>query len=136
MQAITMHTKAMGGYTLRQVKDMGELMEKVLIRDAALDDVVLEMCKYVTKLEMIQTSVGADQKDEFMASTFHFYKSEGEDESRILTFMYAFDGQMQGVNIGWNVYQDCEGILQRNPQIKPADGFARIDAEWLGSVLA
>ena len=49
--------------------------------------------------------------------------------------MYALDGQMLGVNIGWNVYQDCEGILSRNPQIKPADGFAKIDADWLNSVL-
>ena len=136
MQAITMHTKAMGGYTLRRVNDMGSLMEKVLIRDAQLDDVVLEMCKYVTKLEMIQTTVGREQKDEFMASTFHFYKSEGEDEARILTFMYGMGGQMQGVNIGWNVYQDCEAILSRNPQIKPADGFSRIDADWLSSVMA
>ena len=136
MQAITMHTKAMGGYTLRRVNDMGSLMEKVLIRDAQLDDVVLEMCKYVTKLEMIQTTVGREQKDEFMASTFHFYKSEGEDEARILTFMYGMGGQMQGVHIGWNVYQDCEAILSRNPQIKPADGFSRIDADWLSSVLA
>ena len=136
MQAITLHTKAMGGYTLRQVKDMGELMEKVLVCDAGIDDVVLEMCKYVTKLEMIQTTIGAEQKDEFMSSVFHFYKSEGEEDGRILTFMYALDGQMQGVNIGWNVYQDCAGILERNPQIKPADGFARIDADWLGSVMA
>ena len=44
MQAITMHTKAMGGYMLRRVNDMGSLMEKVLVRDAGLNDVVLEMC--------------------------------------------------------------------------------------------
>ena len=136
MQAITMHTKAMGGYTLRRVNDMGSLMEKVLITDAGLDDVVLEMCKYVTKLEMVQKTVGQEQKEEFLASTFHFYKSEGEEDARILTFMYGLDGQMLGVNIGWNVYQDCEGILQRNPQIKPAEGFSRIDADWLNSVLA
>ena len=136
MKAITMHTKAMGGYTLRRVNDMGSLMEKVLIADAGLDDVVLEMCKFVTKLEMIQKSVGAEQKDEFMASTFHFYKSEGEDEARVLTFMYGMNGQMLGVNIGWNVYQDCAGILSRNPQIKPAEGFAKVDAEWLSSVMA
>ena len=136
MQAITMHTKAMGGYTLRRVNDMGSLMEKVLISEAGLDDVVLEMCKYVTKLEMIQKSVGAEQKDEFLATTFHFYKSEGEGDERLLTFMYGLDGQMLGVNIGWNVYQDCKGILERNPQIKPADGFAKIDADWLNSVLA
>ena len=136
MQAITMHTKAMGGYTLRRVNDMGSLMEKVLICDAGLDDVVVEMCKYVTKLEMLPKSIGQEQKEEFMASVFHFYRSEGEDESRILTFMYGLGGQMLGVNIGWNVYQDCAGILQRNPQIKPADGFSRIVADWLSSVLA
>ena len=136
MQAITMHTKAMGGYTLRRVNDMGSLMEKVLICDAGLDDVVVEMCKYVTKLEMLQKSIGQEQKEEFMASVFHFYRSEGEGDSRILTFMYGLGGQMLGVNIGWNVYQDCAGILQRNPQIKPADGFSRIDADWLSSVLA
>ena len=136
MQAITMHTKAMGGYTLRRVNDMGSLMEKVLINDAGLDDVVLEMCKYITKQEMLQKSVGQDKKEEFLASTFHFYKSEGEGDARILTFMYGMDGHMLGVNIGWNVYQDCAAILERNPQIKPADGFARIDADWLLSVLA
>ena len=112
------------------------LADIAMLCDAGLDDVVLEMCKYVTKLEMIQTTIGAEQKDDFMASVFHFYKAEGEDDARILTFMYALDGQMQGVNIGWNVYQDCAGILSRNPQIKPADGFARIDADWLSSVMA
>ncbi len=135
MQAITMHTKAMGGYTLRRVNDMGTLMEKVLISEAGLDDVVLEMCKYVTKLEMVQKSIGAEQKDEFMASTFHFYRSEGEGDERILTFMYALGGQMLGVNVGMNVYRDCAGILERNPQMKPADGFERIDAGWLSSKL-
>ena len=100
MQAITMHTKAMGGYTLRRVNDMGTLMEKVLVAEAGLDDIVLEMCKYVTKLEMLQKSVPAEQKDEFMASTFHFYRAEGDGDGRILTFMYALDGQMLGVNIG------------------------------------
>ena len=136
MQAITMHTKAMGGYTLRRVNDMGSLMEKVLVAEAGLDDVVLEMCKFVTKMEMVQKSVGQEKREEFMASTFHFYRSEGEGEERLITFMYGFDGQMLGVNIGWNVYQDCAGILSRNPQIKPAEGFSRIDADWLSSVMA
>jgi hypothetical protein len=126
----------MGGYTLRRVNDMGSLMEKVLINEAGLDDVVLEMCKYVTKLEMVQKSISAEQKEEFLASNFHFYRSEGEGEERLLTFMYALDGQMLGVNVGWNVYQDCSGILERNPQVKPEDGFARVNAEWLSSVLA
>ena len=132
MHAITMHTKAMGGYTLRRVNDMGSLMEKVLIRDAELDDVVLEMCKYVTKLEMVQKIVDQEKKDAFMASVFHFYKADDE----IVTFMYGQDGQMMGVNVGMNVYQDCSGILERNPQMKAAEGFEKIDAEWLAVRLA
>ena len=136
MKAITMHTKAMGGYTLRRVNDMGSLMEKVLVVDAGLDDVVLEMCKYVTKMEMLQKSIPAEQKDEFLAADFHFYRSEGDGDGRVLTFMYALAGQMLGVNIGWNVYQDCSGILERNPQVRPEDGFAKVDASWLSSKLA
>ena len=132
MHAITMHTKAMGGYTLRRVNDMGSLMEKVLIRDAELDDVGLEMCKYVTKLEMVQKIVDQEKKDAFMASVFHFYKADDE----IITFMYGQDGQMMGVNVGMNVYQDCSGILERNPQMKAAEGFEKIDAEWLAVRLA
>ena len=135
MQAITMHTKAMGGYTLRRVNDMGSLMEKVLVVDAGLDDVVLEMCKYVTKMEMLQKSIPAEQKDEFLAADFHFYRSEGDGDGRVLTFMYALAGQMLGVNIGWNVYQDCSGILERNPQVRPDEGFAKVDADWLSSKL-
>ncbi len=133
MKAITLHTKAMGGYTLRRVNDMGSLMEKVLVAEAGLDDAVLEMCKYVTKLEMVQKNIGAEQKEEFMASAFHFYRCEGEGDERLITFSYALDGQMFGMNIGFNVYQDCAGILERNPQMKPADGFERIDADWLSS---
>ena len=132
MKAITMHTKAMGGYMLRQVKDMGSLMEKVLIRDAQLDDVVLEMCKYVTKLEMVQKIVEQEKKDAFLAAQFHFYRNE-EDT---ITFMYGQDGQMLGVNVGMNVYQDCAGILERNPQMRAAEGFELIDAEWLSGKLA
>ncbi|MBQ8838428.1 MAG: CpXC domain-containing protein [Bacteroidales bacterium] len=136
MQAITMHTKAMGGYTLRRVNDMGSLMEKVLIADAGMDDVVVEMVKYVTRLEMVQKMIGEEKKEEFLSGKFHFYRCEGEGDERTLTFMYPSEGQMMGVNVGWNVYQDCSGILERNPQMKPTDGFVRIDAEWLASKLA
>ena len=131
MQAITMHTKAMGGYTLRRVSDMGDLMEKVLIHEAGLKDYVLEMCKYVTKMEMMAKVTDPQQQKAFMAAPFHFYRTEGEGDDRLVTFMYALDGKMQGVNIGWNVYMDCVGIVNRNPIMKPADGFEKIDAGWL-----
>ena len=136
MKAITMHTKAMGGYTLRRVTDMGSLMEKVLIHDAGLDDVVLEMCKYVTKMEMISKITGKDNQEVLMKAKFNFYRIEGEADERMITLMFPQDGQMSGVNIGWNVYQDCEGILSRNPHIRPGEGFVNVDADWLATMLA
>lgn len=141
MQAITNHTKAMGGYTLRLVRDMGELMEKVLIFDAGLDDVVIELCKWVTKREMTSTS-GKETKleekqnnDEISAATFHFYKVEGEGDGRAIIMSYASKGQMVGMKIGWNVYEDCEGIILRNPSVRPVEGFVRVDSHWLESVV-
>jgi hypothetical protein len=136
MQAIAFHAKAMGGYTLRIVDNMGALMEKVLIKDAGLDDAVLEMCKYVVKVEMANKIEDKEAAKAFVAAPFHFYKQEGEGEDSFITFMYPKDGSMTGLNIGYNVYQDCEGILSRNPQMKPADGFVKIDADWLNSKLA
>ncbi len=135
MQAITMHTKAMGGYTLRKVSDMGSLMEKVLIHEAGLDDVVIEMCKYVTKLEMISKITGKEQQEMLLAAPFHFYKCQGEGDERFITLMYPSEGQMSGINIGWNVYQDCNGILSRNPHIRPEDGFACVDAAFLAEFI-
>ena len=38
---------------------------------------------------------------------------------------------MQLVNIGFNVYEDARGILQRNPSVKAPDGFATVDAGWI-----
>lgn len=141
MQAITNHTKAMGGYTLRLVRDMGELMEKVLIFDAGLDDAAIELCKWVTKREMT-SNAGKETKleekqnnDEISAATFHFYKVEGEGDGRAIIMSYASKGQMVGMKIGWNVYEDCEGIIRRNPSVRPAEGFVRVDSHWLESVV-
>lgn len=141
MQAITNHTKAMGGYTLRLVRDMGELMEKVLIFDAGLDDAVIELCKWVTKREMT-SNAGKETKleekqnnDEISAATFHFYKVEGEGDGRAIIMSYASKDQMVGMKIGWNVYEDCEGIIRRNPSVRPVEGFVRVDAHWLESVV-
>lgn len=134
MQAIANHTKAMGGYTLRRVDNTGSLMEKVLINDAGLDDVVLEMCKFVTKME-ISGKMDRNAAASFMDTPFHFYRMRGEGEGRLITFMYPSDGAMKGVDIGYNVYEDCEGIVSRNPHIKPGSGFERIDASWLNSIM-
>ena len=106
------------GYTGRQVRSVGELIEKIKIFDAGLDDITLEMCKFVTcqelRKEVPLKFVGLDGAD-------------GE-----MTFTYPEKGQMEMVAVGFNVYEDCAGILRRNPQIREGvSGLASVDQDWL-----
>ncbi|MGN1232605.1 MAG: CpXC domain-containing protein [Candidatus Cryptobacteroides sp.] len=121
----------MEGYVLRIVPDVGSLIEKVNIHDAGLDDVVMEMCKYITKMELSGKESDKDKVAAIMDSNFKFYKMSGPDND--ITLSYPLDGQLQGVVIGFNVYEDCRGILQRNPSIRPEKGFAKVNAEWLAT---
>lgn len=127
MTAITNHTRSMGDYRLRLVRNMGELMEKVLIDEAGLDDVVVEFTKWVIRNEM----KGKDGQDEIPA--LRFYRTEGTGDDRSIVLSFPKNGQMVGMKIGWNVYEDCAGILERNPSVRPADGFVHIDAAWAES---
>ena len=111
------------GYTCRIVRDAGSLIEKVKIFEAGLDDVVIELCKYVTASELGKE---VDLK---------FFKMDGPDNA--ITLVYPQNGEMEIVEIGFNVYEDCAGIVGRNPSMKEAaSGLARIDREWLLQFLA
>ena len=49
-----------------------------------------------------------------------------------MTFTYPEKGQMEMVAVGFNVYEDCAGILRRNPQIREGvSGLATVDQDWL-----
>lgn len=110
------------GYTARQVASVGELVEKIKIFEAGLDDIAVEMCKYVTLQEL-----GKDVE-------LKFFKMDGADQEIILT--YPENGQMQMLQIGLNVYQDCCGILSRNPAIaEKAKGLVRVDQAWLSNFI-
>ena len=115
--------KELEGYTLRRVREVGDLIEKVNIHEAGLDDVAMEMCKWVTRREL------SAKNPEMMNAQLRFLRMEGPDNEMVLAF--PLNGQMQVVNIGLNVYEDARGILGRNPSIRPAPGFATIDAAWL-----
>ena len=106
------------GYTGRQVRSVGELIEKIKIFDAGLDDITLEMCKFVTCQEL--------RKD----VPLKFVGLDGADGE--MTFTYPEKGQMEMVAVGFNVYEDCAGILRRNPQIREGvSGLASVDQDWL-----
>lgn len=106
------------GYTGRQVRSVGELIEKIKIFDAGLDDLVIELCKYVTCQEL---------KKEV---PLKFLRTDGADAE--MTFAYPEGGEMQLVAVGFNTYEDCAGILARNPQVRAsAAGLVCIDRDWL-----
>ena len=102
------------GYTGRIVDTPGQMIEKVKIFDAGLDDLALEMAKFVTRQEL-----GKDVD-------LLFFSLDGADNEITLTYPEA--GEMQLVRIGFNVYEDCAGILLRNPDIKKsATGLSRVN---------
>ena len=112
-----------GGYTARLVSRAGDLIEKVKIFDAGLDDKAIELCKYVTKQD-----AGKPEAD------LRFLRLDGADNE--LVFTYPAGGQMEMLAVGFNVYEDCRGILSRNPAVAEcAKGLAVIDEAWVSSLL-
>ena len=111
------------GYTLRVVREVGELIEKVNIADAGLEDTIVEMCKWVTKRELASKNPAAAN------ARLKFLRTEGADHD--LVFAFPLDGNMQVVNVGFNVYEDARGIISRNPAVRPSEGFSEVNSEWL-----
>ena len=110
------------GYTGRIVRSAGDLIEKIKIFDAGLDDVAIEMCKFVSLREMNRDV------------SLRFLKMDGADSE--MTFTYPQNGEMQMISVGFNVYEDCAGILRRNPSIKEAArGLVKVDPDWLSNYI-
>ena len=105
------------------MREVGGLIEKVNIRDANLEDTVLEMCKWVTRREL-----GA-KNPEAAEAPLRFLRLEGADNDLVLAL--PLNGQMQVLNVGFNVYEDARGILARNPSVRPAEGFAEVNQDWI-----
>lgn len=123
-KAVEDAVKELEGYTLRLVREPGDLMEKVNIHDAGLEDSVMEMCKWVTQREL-----EAKYPDAANAK-LRFLRLEGADND--LVFALPLGGSLQTINVGFNVYEDARGIIGRNPSVKPEEGFAEVDADWVG----
>lgn len=118
--------KELEGYTLRRVKEAGELIEKVCIADAGLEDTVMEVCKWVTRQELVAKYPEAAQ------APLKFLRTEGADHDLVMAF--PLNGAMNVINVGFNVYEDASGILSRNPGIAPAPGFSEVNAYWANSL--
>lgn len=124
--AIMNQAKAMGDYHLRIVANAGDLMEKLIIFEAGFDDHCIELVKYVAGKEMPDVS------------NLHFYRLQ--DDTMVFSGLKQSpddpNGTMGGFGIGINVYEDCQGIIARNPDIAKEDGFMKVDAAWVNSIMA
>ena len=106
----------------RLVRDVGSLIEKVKIFQAGLDDVAVELTKFVTRSEL-----GKDVQ-------LRFFRTDGADNEIIFT--YPADGHMEMIAVGINVYEDCCGIISRNPAMTEGlEGLPCVDGEWVESFL-
>ena len=124
--AVEEAVKELEGYTLRRVKEAGELIEKVCIADAGLEDTVMEVCKWVTRQELVAKYPEAAQ------APLKFLRTEGADHDLVMAF--PLNGAMNVINVGFNVYEDASGILSRHPGIAPAPGFSEVNAAWANSL--
>ena len=116
MAATIASEESLSVYTARIVDTPGDLIEKVKIYDAGLEDIPMEICKFVTRQEL-----GKDVE-------LKFFRMEGADHRILLT--YPENGEMQVLEDGFSVYEDAAGIFRRNPQMK-ASGLVRVDSRWL-----
>ncbi len=138
MASVTRHAQLLGGYTLRICPDLGSLIEKILILNAGLNDVAVEICKYVIRGEWAQqgraagSSTADTRVDAPADAPLHFHHVEDDQ----LVFSYPSEGQMASLSLGKNVYEDALGILSRNPSLQLGEGFQRVDADWLATVIA
>lgn len=111
------------GYTCRLVDSVGQLIEKVRIAGAGLDDVVMELCKYITAQEL--------RKD----VDLKFVKTDGADSE--ISFTYPQNGEMEMIAVGFNVYEDCAGIVSRNPSLQEAaKACVNVNKEWISRFFA
>ena len=121
-------TEGLETYTLRRVSSVTDLIEKINIAEAGLDDVTIEMCKLVLKMETGEDS-GQDLAEDIRDAKLIFSGMSGADNDIMLSFPNR--GQIKTITIGFNVYEDCAGIIRRNPSLRPAPGFAVVDTQWL-----
>lgn len=124
--AVAEAVKDLPGYTLRRVYEAGELIEKVCISDAGLEDTVMEVCKWVTRQEL------AAKNPEAADAPLKFLRLEGADHDLVMAF--PLNGAMNVINVGFNVYEDARGILSRHPGIAPAPGFSEINSTWANTL--
>lgn len=124
MRELFVSDGGMEDYTGRIVDSIGDLVEKIKISDADLDDATVELCKFITASDMGKEDV-----------RMKFYRMEGADNE--LTFTYPDSGRMEMVCVGFSVYEDCAAILRRNPDIlSRTRGLVRLDEDFVSDILA
>ena len=110
-------------YATRLVRTPGELIEKICIFDAGLDDAAVEMLKFVTAQDL-----GGEPE-----GTLRFLCLNGADNDLVFTFPSG--GEMHTVSVGFSAYEDCAAMIRRNGDLLPKGLFPEINAAWIDSFM-
>jgi len=110
-------------YVTRLVRTPGELVEKLCIFDAGLDDAAVEMVKFVTMQDLGGEPEGA----------LRFFCLNGADNDLIFTFPSG--GEMHTVSVGFSAYEDCAAVMRRNADLLPQGLFPEVNAAWIDSFM-
>jgi hypothetical protein len=120
------------GYRLRAARSANELVEKVLIFEAQLDDVAVE----ITKLA-IATQMTPDQRPPEMDIRFSDLSDDPQDPTRQrLLFAIITPGGKQGAAVPRQVYEDMHRAARQFSQGKPPPGqWPHVDAGYVMSLM-
>lgn len=119
-------------YMLRVVANPNELKEKIIIRDAGLDDRICELMKlvYVSQLPAIT----GDEKlaDEGISE---MYMNLTEDGGYCFTVFFESERELV-IEADKGVYDKLFKDFERLTEANTDDGFVRIDFEWAKDLFA
>lgn len=109
--------KMMKGYRLRRVRSRNELLEKVKIFEAGLDDRALELFKVVLRQDL-ETS---DDEPLFFSG-----RDPADHDEALLAFVYFPGDQPKSFSVGTDSFRQfaarIDGLVDADPQV---------DGEWL-----
>lgn len=126
--------ESVDGYIFRIAGSVGELIEKIKVHDAGFDDVVMELCKYATKLDLQDSMKENPRLEEIRAAEFRFYRTDGADME--IQFAYPLSGKMEMLAVPLSMYENARAIVARNPVFKERSaGFVQIDSHWLAGII-
>lgn len=124
-------SKMMSDMRLRMVRSRNELVEKILLFDAELDDRVIEVCKLVVSAQL--KSAGETVRGIFFSGL-----DETEGDQKQLGFVVLSGEEQKGLGLAWSTYEHMATELA--PRLRDLDKQERpwlcVDSRYAGALVS